>query len=171
MARRVQPQATKRRRIDRFVRNEDGAALVEFALVLPMMIFVFAVIVEGSRIMFAYQSVIGGVRDAARYLARVAPGDICATGGTVSGYAGRLYTIVAQGTSGGTILPASVTVNSVTPSLVCVTGTYRVNPTPVATVSAEIAIDFPFGGLLSLVGHSPAGITTTVSDTAKVFGT
>ncbi len=167
------PSHDLRRRLCRFRRAEDGAALVEFAMVLPMMLLVFAVIIEGSRMMYAYQSAIGGVRDAARYLARVVPGNVCATGGSVTGHAPKLMAIVSQSTTGRAILPGAVTVQSVTPALACLgtAGTYRVSPAPVATVSAVLRIDFPFGGLLSFFGGQAASsITTTVSDSAKVFG-
>lgn len=161
-------------RLRHFVRADDGAALVEFALVLPMMLLVFAVIVEGSRMMIAYQSAIGGVRDATRYLARVVPGNICAAGGTVTGYAPKLAAIVGQSTTGSAVFAPSVTVTSVTPSLACVgvAGAYRVSPAPVATVSAVVEIAFPFRGLFTLFGAGPsATLTTTVTDRAKVFGT
>ncbi|KAB2883635.1 MAG: pilus assembly protein [Albidovulum sp.] len=139
-----------------------------------MMLLIFAVIVEGSRMMIAYQSAIGGVRDATRYLARVVPGNICAAGGTVTGYAPKLAAIVGQSTTGSAVFAPSVTVTSVTPSLACVgvAGAYRVSPAPVATVSAVVEIAFPFRGLFTLFGAGPsATLTTTVTDRAKVFGT
>lgn len=172
MIRRAAPLQIRQRFRD-FARREDGVALVEFAMVLPMMLLMFAVIVEGSRMMYAYQSAIGGVRDATRYLARVAPGDICSSGGSLAGYAPKLLSIVGQSTTGGVIFPAAVTVNSVTPSLACVgtAGAYRVSPVPVATVSAVVQIDLPFGGLLGFFGGQAAtSIMTTVTDSAKVFG-
>lgn len=158
------------RQLRRLRRDDSGAALVEFALVLPMMLLVFAVIVEGSRLMIAFQSAIGGVRDATRYLARVVPSDICTTGGSVAGYAAQVQTIVGQSTTGGVILPAGVTVNSVTPTLNCVAGTYRVSPAPVASVTANVSIPFPFAGIFGLNGGTLAPITTDVSDSARVFG-
>ena len=38
----------------RFSKEESGAALVEFAILLPMMLLVFAVIIEGGRLMWSY---------------------------------------------------------------------------------------------------------------------
>ena len=170
---RVLPSETFFRKSRVFARAEEGAALVEFAMVLPMMLLVFAVIIEGSRMMYAYQSAIGGVRDATRYLARVVPGNVCAAGGSVTGHAPKLMSIVSQSTTGGAIYPGGVTVTSVTPSLACVgrSGTCRVSPAPVATVTAVVDIAFPFQGIFGLFGGTPAGITTTVIDRAKVFGT
>ena len=155
----------------RFARTEDGAALVEFAICLPMMLLVFAVIVEGSRLMLSFQSAISGVRDATRYLARVVPSNVCSTGGTLSGYAAQLQTIVSQSTSGASVFPSAVTVNSVTPSLTCVAGTYRVSPAPVAQVTANVTITFPFAGIFTLVGGSLGQITTDVTDSSRIFGT
>ena len=154
----------------RFLRDSDGAALVEFAMVLPMMLLVFAVIVEGSRMLISYQSEISSVRDATRYLARIVPTDICITGGSISAYDSQVGAIANQNL-GGVSLPGSVTVQSVTSSLACVTGGYRVDPAPVATVTATIAIAMPFSGIVALSGGSLSTITTTVTDTARVFGT
>lgn len=153
----------------RFFRNSDGAALVEFAMVLPMMLLVFAVIVEGSRILISYQSAIGAVRDATRYLARIVPTDICITGGSISVYDSRVGAIANQNL-GGVSLPGSVTVQGVTSSLACVSGGYRVDPAPVASVTATIAIAMPFSGIFTLNGGSLGTITTTITDSARVFG-
>ena len=159
-----------RRLIPDLRRNDDGVALVEFAIALPMMLLVFAVIVEGSRLMIAYQSTIAGVRDATRYLSRVLPGDICTSGGHASAYVSRLTTMVGQSVSGRSVLPVSVTLNSVTPSVACVSGAYRVNPAPVATVTASITVTYPFSGVFLLVGGSVPTVTTTVTDSARIFG-
>lgn len=156
--------------IHRFRQSEDGAALVEFALVLPMMLLVFAVIVEGARMMFAYQSAISFVRDATRYLARIVPTDICITGGSLSPYSNQVA--IAKPNLGGVSLPGSVTIVSVyvPPNPLCVSGGYRVDPTPVVTVSATIAIAMPFSRMFTLNGGSPGTITTIISDSARVFG-
>lgn len=158
-------------RLRRFVRADEGAALVEFAIVLPMMLLVFAVIIEGSRVMLSYQATISGVRDATRYLSRVVPTDICTTGGPVSGHNSTLLAIVSSSTSGGSVMPSAVTINSVGSSLTCVSGTYRVSPAPVATVTANITITFPFAGLFTFAGSNLALITTTVTDRSRIFGT
>ncbi len=157
----------------RFAKNDDGAIIVEFGLVLPVMLLMLAVTLESARLMWSYQSVIAGVRDASRYLSRVTPSDICSSGGSVAGLATTLKAIVEddRNTSDGKILfPPNITVNSVTPSLTCVSGTYRMNPAPVGTVSANITIQFPLGGILSLFGTGASSVTTDVSDTSRIFG-
>lgn len=163
------------RHLTRLARSEDGAALVEFAMVLPMMLIVFAVIVEGGRVLYAYQSTIAGVRDATRYLSRIVPADVCAASGggqaAVTIHNPRLTTIVSQSTTGNTPFPGGVTVNSVTSNLGCISGTYRVDPAPVASVTANVTIDFPFGGMFSLFGATLQPVTTNVTDSSRIFGT
>lgn len=158
------------RRIARFGRDESGVALVEFALVLPMMLLVFAVIIEGSRMMLTYQSTIVGIRDAARYLARTVAPDICTTGGSVSGYATTLRTLVVQGATAYSVFPSDVVIGTVTPSYSCVIGSYRASPVAIAQVTAEVTISFPFAGIFTLVGGSLPDLTTHVTDKARVFG-
>lgn len=158
-------------RLSRCTTDESGAALVEFAILLPMMLLVFAVIIEGGRLMWSYQSVNAGVRDAARYLARVAPADICTSGGSVAGYGSDLETIVRETIGGKSIFPTKITVNSVTPSLNCVAGVYRISPAPVVQVTASMTIQFPFSGLFSLNGQTLGTMTKTITDQSRVFGT
>src|SRR5687767_807230 len=61
----------------RLARNERGVALVEFAILLPILLLLFAVTIEGTRMMWSYQTAIAGVRDAARYLGRITPSNVC----------------------------------------------------------------------------------------------
>lgn len=154
----------------RFVRDQSGVVLVEFAVVLPMMLVVFAVIIEGSRLMMSYESAITGVRDATRYLARITDAGVCTSGGTVTGRAATLKTLIQNGQTGGTIFAPNVTIGTVTPSYRCVTGTYRNGPVPVAQVTAQVTIIFPFGNIFSLVGGSLPTLTTTVTDQARIYG-
>jgi hypothetical protein len=153
----------------RLARSESGAVLVEFALVFPIMLLFFAVIVESSRLMWSYQMAIEGVRDAGRYLARIAPVDICPSG-SVAGYATTLRDIVEDDIAGGGLFPPLVTVNSVTPSVSCVAGSYRTDPAPIATVSASLTITFPLGSIFGLFGSALTSVTTTVTDSARIYG-
>ena len=154
----------------RFLKNDSGAALVEFTILLPMLLLVFAVIIEGGRLMWSYQTVNAGVRDATRYLARVAPADICTSGGSVAGYTTALETIVRESVDGDSLFPSGITVTSVTPTLSCVAGTYRVSPAPVVQVRAALTVTFPFASVFSFAGQSLTTINTSVTDQNRVFG-
>ncbi|GHF58962.1 TadE/TadG family type IV pilus assembly protein [Seohaeicola zhoushanensis] len=157
--------------MNRLRRDETGAALVEFAILLPILLLLFAVIIEGGRLMWSYQTVVAGVRDAARYVARAAPQNICSDGGSLAGYADTVGDIVRESISGNALFPAGVTVLSVTPTLDCITGTYRISPVGVVEVSARLQITFPFASIFGFNGGTLGTVTTTVRDQNRVFGT
>jgi hypothetical protein len=157
----------------RFLGCERGAVLVEFAMVLPMMLIFFAIIIEGARLMWSYQTAIEGVRDATRYLARVTPANICATSGSVTGWSGKLTQIVSTTISDQSVqsvFPKDVSVISVTPSYSCNAGDFRNSPVAIGQVSAQIQIDFPFASLFRLVGSSPDRLQTTLTDQSRIYG-
>ncbi|MDG4647348.1 pilus assembly protein [Roseibacterium sp. SDUM158017] len=161
---------TVSRSIRRFRRDQRGAALVEFAMVLPIMLIFFGTTVEGARMMWSYQAASSGVRDASRYLAMVAPIDACTSATAVDGFTQDLERIVRVSISGATVYPGDVTVNSVLPR--CVQGTHTGLHFGVVEVTASITIDFPFGRLFTLVGNRALpGLTATVTDQHRVFGT
>jgi Flp pilus assembly protein TadG len=51
----------------RGIRGERGQSLVEFALVLPVLLFIFMGIFDFGRVMFLYSQLSNGAREAARY--------------------------------------------------------------------------------------------------------
>ncbi len=154
-----------------FSRSEDGAILVEFAIVLPVFLLVIATAVVSGHMFWSYQSAISGVRDAGRYLGRVAPIDICLPPvGSLSGYNPKLKSIVEKDISDASIFPSSVTINSVTASLTCHPGSYRTTPAPVATVTANMTINLPMASVFSIFGSSLSPITISISDQSRIFG-
>ncbi|MGJ5619292.1 TadE/TadG family type IV pilus assembly protein [Sulfitobacter sp. MF3-043] len=154
----------------RFADDQDGAIIVEFGIVLPIMLLLLALTVEAARLMWSYQSVIAGVRDAGRYMARVTPSSICSSGASVAHLGTKLRKIVEEDIGGNALFPSSVTVNSVTPSYSCVSGTYRVSPAAVANVSANVTIQLPLGGVMALFGNGLSSVTTDVADNSRIFG-
>lgn len=165
-------QARDAKPLRRFLRGEHGAILVEFAMVLPMMLIVFAVIIEGARLLWSYQCAVNGVREASRYLSRIAPANICVTGGTLDADQAALTAIVQNGLDGATtpLFPSDVTVDSVTPSYSCDTGTYRNSPVAIGSVQAAITITYPFAAIFNLAGGAPASITTTITNQSRIYG-
>jgi hypothetical protein len=55
--------------------NEAGAAMVEFSLLAPFLFALAFGIAEFGHMLYQYQLVVEGLRDAGRYLARVDPTD------------------------------------------------------------------------------------------------
>lgn len=161
---------TCRSHLRRLAADESGNQLVEFAFVLPMMLLVFGVIIEGGRMMWSYQTVVAGVRDASRFLARAAPRDICDGGGTVTGYDDILIAMIRNANDGSSVLPSGVSVTGVLVELDCNEGEYRSEVAPIVTVRADVEVTFPFAGLFTLVGGSRPTLETSVSDQSRVFG-
>ena len=161
-----------RRCRSRFWRREEGAILVEFAISLPMILILAMLSVESMRLFWSYQAAIAGVRDATRYLARIAPADLCTTGGSVTGYASQLRGIVETTIDRTALFPAGVTVTSLTSTHACINSlALRQASVPVATVSANVSITMPFSQILRVIGANPsATINTTVRDQARVYG-
>lgn len=158
------------KRLARFCRSESGVALTEFAIILPMTLLVFAIVIEGARMFWSYQTAIAGVRDATRYVARVAPADICETGGSIAAYSGDVGTIVRENIAGQTLFPSGISVTSVNATLNCYTGTYRLAQVSVVQVSATLSITFPFASLMAFAGHTQPAITTRIADEHRVLG-
>lgn len=57
------------------ISKQTGVALVEFALILPLLLILTFVTTEYSRALFQYNILTKSVRDAARYLSVYNPGD------------------------------------------------------------------------------------------------
>ena len=156
--------------IKRIRQNEDGVMLTEFAIILPFILLVMFLIVESARIFFAYQAAVDGVRDASRYLARVAPVDICDTGGNVDGFEAELRTRVENAVGGNAAFPQTVTVTGLNASVNCVAGDYRQDPVPVANVSASVRFTFPFSGFVAFFGDGLETVNSNIDADSRIFG-
>ena len=55
-------------------KQQSGVALVEFALVLPLLLLMTFIVVEYSRALYQYNTLTKSVRDAVRYLSVQSPG-------------------------------------------------------------------------------------------------
>lgn len=169
----------------RFGRDEEGAALVEFAMTIPILFIIFAVIIEGGRLFWGYQAVIAGVRDATRYVARAAPRDVCTAGG-ISAYQSTAERIVRtrMGAGNPSVFPGGIVVTSVVPSALTYTApvgstwAYRGGTVCVAQVTANIDVYFPFKNVFTLFGGgalvdrtSANGNDIQVTDEQRIYGT
>ena len=162
-----------------FRKDNSGAAMIEFAISLPLLLLVVGLIVEGSRITWTHQAAASGVRDAARYFARTANPNICDSQSAVDAFnadAGNSTTasnIVTRrvGDPSDAIFPGGVSVVGITPTVSCVTGAYQTDDVAVVEVNARLQIVFPFGGVFDFFGDPLDPLTTDISDESRVFGT
>jgi Flp pilus assembly protein TadG len=165
-------------RISRFLRRERGATAVEFAFLMPVMMVCFGAITEGARIYWNYQSVVSGVRDASRYLARITPDTICNGVAnpayvTLPGGAARARAIIDRNVGTGTanLFPLAVTVSSVTAAYSCPDLNLQTDPTPVARVEAKLTIQLPFGSVFEFFGRrSNSRVHTKIIDQSRIYG-
>lgn len=150
-----------RRRRD-FLRKRDGAALVEFALVAPLLVFLMCGLAEFANAMRQYHVMEKGVRDAGRYVARVPMNNCTIPAAAVT--SAQNLALTGQ-TAGGAFLlstwtdPASVAVAVAT----CVdnsAGTYRGRVQfPVIEVTATAPyVDL---GLLDVLGLGPIQLSVS----------
>jgi hypothetical protein len=162
--------------LHRFRRSQDGTALVEFALSLPLILVVSYGTIDSMRLFWSYQAAVAGVRDAARYVARVAPDNICTSSASLAGeLAGRGVvpaTIIDSTIGGGALYTGGVTIGNVNATITCVSALgLRQSVVPVARITADLSIAMPFTGILTLVGGAGFGtLTTTIVEDARVFG-
>lgn len=157
-----------------FWNEEDGANAVEFSIVLPVMVVMFAAIVEGARIYWNYQSAVVGVRDAARYVARTTDEGICLSGssGNLGTGTTRSIAIIDRSMRDGaaSFLPVGVTVTGVSATWNCVSAALREAETPVATVQATVNIELPFASLFEFFGVTTGTLTSVIRDQSRIYG-
>jgi Flp pilus assembly protein TadG len=137
--------------------GEGGAAAVEFALLLPLMMILLFGFLEVGRLIWDYHIVTASVRDAARYAARFDAS--CAAGGALVGDLARIKRLARTGSVDGTtpLIPGWTNDATVTVTVTCVdnpggttwTGRYKgMTQFPRVTVSAAAPHRTLFGGLL-----------------------
>jgi hypothetical protein len=158
--------------LHRFRRSQDGTALVEFAISLPLILIVSMGTIDSMRLFWTYQAAVAGVRDAARYVARVAPADICETGGSLAGFQPQLLSIIDSTIDGGALYTDGVTISDVTATLTCEGSLgLRQAQVPMARVSADMSIAMPFTEIFRIIGGSGFGtLTTRIVEDARVYG-
>jgi Flp pilus assembly protein TadG len=159
-------------RTRRFARSESGAALVEFGIVTPFLLLALAVVIDGARVAWSYQTVSNGVRDAARMVARVGTPQPCVAG-IMTAFDGMVTQIVTEAANdaAGSVVPHRTTVIDVTPTLRCEAGIYRGGTAAIVEVRAQIQIEYLLGGVFGLFGTALDTLNTEVADQSRIYET
>lgn len=154
--------------IDRLARCCTGAALVEWTLVLPFLLALGLGVAEFGRMLYQYQQVANGIRDAGRYLARVdAPlsalteAQNLATRGTIDG-TGALRVSYWN--------PADVTasVTNVPNTLIADGSSHYRGGSTILVVEVATTVTYDDIGLLDFFGLGP--LTFNLSHEERVIG-
>jgi Flp pilus assembly protein TadG len=136
-----------------FFKAKRGAALVEFSLVAPLLIFLMCGMAEFALVMRQYHIMEKGVRDAGRYLARV-PMTGCALNGAAVVRAQNLA-LTGRTASGAFLLPTWTDASTVTVTVVqCVNNTSGAYRGRANMPVIEVTADAPYAdlGMLSIIG-------------------
>jgi Flp pilus assembly protein TadG len=106
------------------MKRQQGVALVEFALVLPLLLVMMLVTTELGRALYQYNSIVKSVREAARYLAVRLPGT--AVSDTEKAVVGKAKNIVVFGSPSATGLSVvpGLSLSNVPDPVWSTTGTY-----------------------------------------------
>jgi Flp pilus assembly protein TadG len=110
-------------------RLQRGVALVELALVLPVLLVMSFIVTEFGRAIYQYNTITKSVRDAARYLTTQTPGSSAAV------TAAQNLVVYGTTTAGSTPLALGLTTAMVSASWPAPTGT---NP-PISTVTVTVS--------------------------------
>lgn len=151
----------------RFFRKEkSGTALVEFSLLLPLLVSIFAGIVEFGNILQQYHVANKGVKSAARYMARVAGDGSCPIGNGWTTNEGDAKYLAQHGSFEATepfLLSNWQNANQITITVTCIdniSGGFRGNE-QIPTVTVSTSFDYADIGLLSFLPGNGVTITAT----------
>jgi Flp pilus assembly protein TadG len=163
----------------RFGRDENGAVLVEMALVTPFLLLLSGGVFEFSTILLTRLSIEAGVEDAARYIARCTPSlsTACVTSaknlavtGTIDGSgAARVSNWT---TSGVNVSPGAACASASTYCIATSDGSgvelYRNGSSYVTIVEVDGSYAYTGTGLWSYLGFG--ALTLSASHQERVFG-
>jgi Flp pilus assembly protein TadG len=147
-------------------RDNDGSALVEATIIMPLLISLFLGVFEFSWFLYNQQLVVSGLRDAARYMTRIeltdGNCDPCAQkdqNGVLYGSNAANIATTAQTGSGGAARvsgwnAADVTINCLS-SAALVTGNYADGSTSMTIIDVATRFTDPSLGLFSSLGLKP----------------
>lgn len=144
-------------------RSQRGAAAIEFAFILPLLLVIFTGMVEFGRAMWHYDALAKSARDAARYLSTVPTANLGGEAASATSTTRTIVTHAAARASVAGLTPATdVTITCAPTPCGSV-----VSPADVTTVSVDINYPFVIGGWIPIFGASPAdapsAVTTTLS--------
>ena len=153
-------------------RNQSGAAAAEMALILPLVLALLFTTFEGSYYMICEHRVVKGVRDAARYAARLDLSNYACPGGTFSGSTATVQNLTRTGAlSGGTATVPGWINSDVTVAVTCATGQGGIyaatgGNAPLVKVSTRLA----YPSIMGALGFTNATIYIGAEAQSPVIG-
>jgi Flp pilus assembly protein TadG len=160
------------RRLPSFWRDQRGAAAAEMALITPLVLVLLFAMMEGGHFMWSEHKVVKGVRDAARYAARLDFSQYNCGSNAFTGDLAAVQNLARTGqlTGGTAKVPGWVNAN-VSLSVTCAssqTGLYDVvgGNAPRVRVSAAV----PYPSLFGALGFTSSSLTLRAAAESPVMG-
>jgi Flp pilus assembly protein TadG len=159
-------------RLRPFLHDQRGAAAAEMALVLPLALVLLFAMVEGAWYIVCEHQVVTGVRDAARYAARLDFSQYACPGATFSGSTATVQNLARTGQlSGGSARVPGWVNGDITVSVACSSGTGGIYAStggyaPKVTVSTR----FNYPSLMGQLGFTTATVAIGAAAQSPVMG-
>lgn len=154
-----------------FWNDQHGAAAAELALVLPLMLALLFATFEGAYYIISEHQVVTGVRNAARYAARLDFSQYSCPAATFSGSTATVQNLARTGQlSGGTPRVQGWVNGDVTVTVTCTaqTGIYTAVGSYAPKVRVSAQLNYP--SLLGQLGFSQATLRIGASAESPVMG-
>lgn len=141
--------------------EQRGAAAIEFAFILPLLLVIFTGTIEFGRAMWHYDALAKAARDAARYLSTVPTANL----GSEAALATSITrSIVANSATRASVAGLTPTTDITITCAPTACGSV-LSPADVTTVSVDINYPFVIGGWIPVFGASPTDAPSVVTTT------
>ena len=152
--------------------DQRGAAAAEMVLILPLALALLFTTFEGAYYMICEHRVVKGVRDAARYAARLDLSNYACPGGTFSGSSATIQNLTRTGKlSGGTAAVQNWVNSDVTIAVTCSSGQggiYAATGGFAPKVKVSTRVVYP--SIMGALGFTNATIHITAAAQSPVIG-
>ena len=160
------------RRAKSFGSDQSGAAAAEMALILPLALALIFTTFDGAFYMICEHRVVKGVRDAARYAARLDLSNYACPAATFSGNAATVKNLARTGLlSGGTTAVPGWTDSDITITVTCLSGQggiYAATGGNAPRVNVSTRVNYP--SFMASMGFSLATIQIGAAAQSPVIG-
>ena len=163
------------RRATHLLRNQNGAAAAEMAMILPIVLALIVTTFEGSYYLLCEHRAIKGVRDAARYAARLDRSFYTCPGGTFTGSTAAIQNLARTGQlSGGTAKVPGWVNGDVTVAVTCsalgvgTAGIYNSTGGNAPKVKVSTRLNYP--SIMGAMGFTQATIQIGAAAQSPVIG-
>lgn len=139
--------------------SQRGAAAIEFAFILPLLLLIFTGTIEFGRAMWHYDALAKAARDAARYLSTVPTVDLGTEAASATSITRAIVANSATQAAVAGLTPATDITITCAPTP-CGSALF---PADVTTVSVDIIYPFVIGGWIPVFGPGPADAPSVIT--------